>query len=114
MAINFTKPIRYIATKEEIKVLFHDNISVLFIFCGILDNDSNRRSSSIKSFEKDFENVPKESQKIKGFIGLSTSKETGTVYCTSVVYESKEKLLKCCGGYTTIVEINATEGEVQQ
>jgi len=113
MAIDFTKPIQYIADlSKEVKILFHDEHSVLVEFEDNLRSPTeNRYIYTFDKFNLFFENVSKEPRKIKGFIGLSTSKETVTVYCTSVVYESKEKLLKCCGGYTTIVEINATEGE---
>jgi hypothetical protein len=106
--IDFTKPIRNSQTEEIVNILYRDEMGIYFEY---KNSDFVRMHCSIDEFNKMFENVSEEPRKIKGFIGLSTSKETGTVYCTSVVYESKEKLLKCCGGYTTIIEINVSEGE---
>jgi hypothetical protein len=90
-----------------INILYHDTRSVYYEW----DYNHNRVQMDMNDFEESFENVPEPKREIKGFIGIVSNKKLIHPYCTSIIYKTKEELLKNCGGFNTIIEINAKEGD---
>lgn len=103
MAIDFTKPIRHKQNQHEVKIVYHDEKSVLLDYTY-----GTRMNVDICSFKEHFENIPEPKERIKGFIGISHF--NGEVYHTTKLYPNKEILLKNCSGYDTIVEIDCEKG----
>jgi hypothetical protein len=113
MVIDFNKPIQYIADlSKEVKILFHDEHSVLIEFEDNLRSPTeNRHIYTFDKFNLFFENVPEEPKKIKGFIGVFTNNDG--MYRFTQGYQTKESLLEFSkdNKIHTIVPIEFVEGE---
>jgi hypothetical protein len=101
MAIDFTKPIIGKTSRSEIKVLFHDRISVFYEYA----NKGTRYFDTLNIFEQEFENVPEEPMKFKAYIGLKRLQGMDRVesYLNKKILEEN--------GYEQIQEVEFISGE---
>jgi hypothetical protein len=107
--IDFTKPIRHKDFGQDtIKVLFHDERSVLYELI-----DGRRFNRDKKLFEIAYQNVPTPKKVIKGFIGLYEYVWEGILRVDEIIYPTKDELKKTIDKdkLKVIIEINTYEGD---